>query len=427
MNWRGFLLLLPIFGISQNLIVSEIVHRGNTLTKDYIIQREIQHPLQVPLDSSIAIEDQNRLVNLGIFADVKWRAIPLEDMTIRLEFEILENNKFFGGRFFGGPAPAYDEKTGWSYGGGGVFKNFRGRNEQLGGGIAVGGRNTFGISYLNPWITGDHVSLAGGVARADYQHPFLPYNIIINTMELNVGRFFGYTKKVSLGFEIEDMTFENDTTRLNYQYIAPQGFFHYDTRDLYANPTKGILIKQSFRGRVDFKGEGKNNFIWTQSFSMYKRLSEVENPKPWILALGFKTHINLGDKDQQFLNTIGQAGSVRGWQYPNRLNYDDRDQVYRFGFHNMTASAELRKVLIPRFPLKDLWEFGLTGAFFFDWGITNQTSFGDLLEAIPVTGTGVSFQFQIPFVPILRLEYGYGFYDGKLVDKAFHLAVSHII
>ena len=71
MNWRGFLLLLPIYGIGQNLIVSEIVHRGNTLTKDYIIQREIQHPLQVPLDSTIAIEDQNRLVNLGIFADVK--------------------------------------------------------------------------------------------------------------------------------------------------------------------------------------------------------------------------------------------------------------------------------------------------------------------------------------------------------------------
>ena len=93
----------------------------------------------------------------------------------------------------------------------------------------------------------------------------------------------------------------------------------------------------------------------------------------------------------------------------------------------MTASAELRYVLFPRFPLKDLWEFGLTGAFFFDWGVTNQTSFGDLLEVIPVTGTGVSFQFQIPFVPILRLEYGYGFYDGKLVGKAFHLAVSHII
>ena len=427
MNWRGCLILFPILGMCQNLIVSEIVHRGNTLTKDYIIQREIQHPTQVPLDSALAIQDQNRLINLAIFADVKWRAIPLEDMTIRLEFEVIDNNKFFGGRFLGGPAPVYDEKTGWSYGAGGVFKNFRGRNEQLGGGFMIGGRNTFGINYLNPWITGDHVSLQAGIARADSQHPYLSYELKINTMEINVGRFYGYTRKVSVGFEIEDMTFENDSTHLNYQYFAPQGSFHYDTRDLYANPTKGILIKQSFRGRVDLKGENKNNFIWNQSYSFYKQLSEQENPKPWILALGFRTHMNLGDKDQQFLTTMGQAGSVRGWEYPSHVNYDDPDQVYRFGFHNITASVELRKVLVPRYPLMDLWEFGLTGAFFFDWGVANQGSFEDLFNMKPVTGTGVSFQLQIPFAPILRLEYGYGYYNGKLIDKAFHLAAVHMI
>ena len=84
MKLRGLLLLLPILGLSQNLIVSEIIHKGNTLTKNYVIQREIQHQIQMPLDSSIATEDQNRLINLGIFADVKWRAIPLENMTIRL-------------------------------------------------------------------------------------------------------------------------------------------------------------------------------------------------------------------------------------------------------------------------------------------------------------------------------------------------------
>ena len=75
----------------------------------------------------------------------------------------------------------------------------------------------------------------------------------------------------------------------------------------------------------------------------------------------------------------------------------------------------------------DLWEFGLTGAFFFDWGVTNQGSFKDLIDMKPVTGTGVSFQLQIPFAPILRLEYGYGYYNGKLIDKAFHLAAVHMI
>ena len=145
MNYRAIFFLIPILGLSQNLIVSEIIHKGNTFTKDYIIKREIQHSIQVPLDSSLADEDKNRLINLGIFADVKWKAIPLESMTIRLEYEIIENDKFFGGRFVGAPAPGYDEQTGWSYGIGGAFKNFRGRNEQLAGGFSFGGRQTFGM------------------------------------------------------------------------------------------------------------------------------------------------------------------------------------------------------------------------------------------------------------------------------------------
>ena len=427
MKLRGSLFLLPILGFCQTLMVSEITHRGNTLTKDYIITREIQHPLDTPLDSLLAEEDLYRLLNLGIFAEVKWRAIPLEKMTVRLEYEIVENNKFFGGRFIGGPSPAYDEETGWSYGAGGGFKNFRGRNEQIGGGFAFGGRNTFAISYFNPWITGDHVSLKLSLAKLDFQHPFLPYDVKIKSIEMNVGRFFGYERKISIGFELEDMDFLNDSIVFNYQYFAPQGYFHYDTRDLYANPTKGILIKQAFRGRINLKGDIKNNYVWLQSFSIYKRLNRLDNPKPLIIALGIKTQSNFGDKDQNFLAAMGEAGSVRGWRYPRHINYNDPDQVYRFGFHNLKASIELRKVIIPRFPIRDLWEFGLTGALYFDWGVNNQGKFKDLLNRQPLTGAGISLQFQIPFVPVLRLEYGKGFYNGKLIDSAFHLAVAHVI
>ena len=427
MKLRGFLFLLPILGFCQTLMVSEITHRGNTLTKNYIITREIQHPLDAPLDSSLAEEDLYRLVNLGIFAEVKWRAIPLENMTVRLEYEIMENNKFFGGRFIGGPSPAYDEETGWSYGAGGGFKNFRGRNEQIGGGFAVGGRNTFAISYFNPWITGDHVSLKLSLAKLDFQHPYLPYDVKIKSIEMNVGRFFGYERKMSIGFELEDMDFLSDSIVLNYQYFAPQGYFHYDTRDLYANPTKGILIKQAFRGRINLKGDIKNNYVWLQSFSVYKRLNKLDNPKPLVIALGIKTQSNFGDKDQNFLAAMGEAGSVRGWRYPRHLNYNDPNQIYRFGFHNLKSTVELRKVVVPRFPLQDLYEFGITVGTFIDWGVTSQMEFSDMFGMRPVIGTGITVQLQMPFVSVLRLDYGYGFYDGKQIDRAFHLAVGHQI
>ena len=427
MKLRGFFFLLPILCLCQELVVSEITHKGNTLTKDYIITREIQHPVGVPLDSVIAIEDQNRLINLGIFADIKWRAIPLENKTVRLEYEILENANFIGGRFFGGPSPAYDEETGWSFGVGGVFKNFRGRNEQIAGGFMVGGRNTFGIGFTNPWITGDHVSLSMNMGKGEYNHPYLPYTVQIKTVELNVGKYFGEKRKTFIGFEIEDMDFLNDSTQLNYQYFAPQGTFIYDSRDLYANPTKGILLKQAFMGRIDIKGEVENNFTWFQSYSFYKRLSSLHNSRPWILAAGVKAMMSFGEQDHHFMGAMGESGSVRGWHYPTHINYNDPEQSYRFGFHNLKSSVELRKVIVPRIPLKNLYEFGVTVSTFIDWGVTSQDKFEDLLRLRPVLGTGVSLQFQVPFVPVLRLEYGWGFYDGKQMDRAFHLAVAHQI
>jgi len=426
MKLRGLLILLPLLGFGQELIVSEIIHKGNTLTKDYIIAREIQHPAGVLLDSTIAREDRNRLINLGIFADVNWRAIPLEDMTVLLEYEILENTKFYGGRFFGGPAPSYDDETGWSFGGGGMFKNFRGRDEQINGGFMLGGRNTFGISYFNPWITGDHVSLSADVAKVLFNHPYLPYEVQLNTMELNVGRYFGYKRKVALGFEIENLEFVGDST-VTYQYFAPQGSFHYDTRDIYSQPTKGVLFKQAFVGRIDLKGEVENNFVWIQSYSFYKNLSKPENPKPLVLAIGFKSYMNFGVKDQHFLLAMGESGSVRGWQYPNSENYNDLKQAYRFGFNNMKSAVELRKVILPRYPYAGLYELGITAGAFFDIGVTTQNNFNDLLKTKPIYGTGFTIQIQMPFIQILRLDYGWGFYDGKQVDKAFHLAAEHQI
>jgi len=427
MNYRAIFFLIPILGLSQNLIVSEIIHKGNTFTKDYIIKREIQHSIQVPLDSSLADEDKNRLINLGIFADVKWKAIPLESMTIRLEYEIIENDTFFGGRFVGAPSPGYDEQTGWSYGIGGAFKNFRGRNEQLAGGFSFGGRETFGLFYFNPWITGDHVSLNTDFAKVDFDHPYLPYRIKNKSFELNIGRYFGYERKTSIGFEIEDLNLVNDTTSINYQYFAPQGFFIYDTRDLYSNPTKGILFRQAFISRIDLKGELQSSYTWFQSFSIYKRLSKIDNPKPWILAWGIKTQMSIGLKDQNFMAALGESGSVRGWQYPRNDNYNDPNQSYRFGFHNLKSSIELRKVLIPRFPMMDLYEFGVTAATFIDWGVTGQNDFNDILKMRPILGTGFSLQIQAPFVPILRFDYGWGFYNGRRIDKAFHIAAQHMI
>ena len=53
-------------------VVSKISVEGNQVTKEYIIRREIQHPLDVQLDSTIVIKDRDRIDNLAIFSSVLW-------------------------------------------------------------------------------------------------------------------------------------------------------------------------------------------------------------------------------------------------------------------------------------------------------------------------------------------------------------------
>ena len=427
MTFRGLIFIVPILGYSQNLTVSEIVHKGNTITKDYIISREIQHGKGMPLDSTIAEEDRNRLLNLGIFADVKWRAIPLENMTFKLEYQIIENDDFFGGRFLGAALPAYDEKTGWSFTGGGFLKNFRGRNEQIGMGFSVGGFSTIAFAYTNPWITGDHVSFGSDIVKNKYDHPFLNYNIEIQSFEVNVGRYFGYQRKTSIGFEAEEFRFMNDTSFSKYQYIAPQGSFVYDTRDLYDNPRKGILLRELFFSRFDLKGKVENNITWIQSFSIYRQLSKYNDVNPWILAWGATMQMNIGIKDERFISAMGSGNTIRGFGYPNRTTFSNSDQFYRFGFNNYHTSLELRKIIIPRKVIADRYEFGATIAGFIDYGTATQGEFSSLVDSKGLMSTGISFQFEGPWPSIIRIDYGWGFYNGKRKDNAMHLEIGHKI
>ena len=60
-------LSVPLVWANQQPLVSAIDIKGHIITKDYIIEREIQHPIDVPLDSAIAREDRDRLYNCLLY------------------------------------------------------------------------------------------------------------------------------------------------------------------------------------------------------------------------------------------------------------------------------------------------------------------------------------------------------------------------
>jgi len=416
MNLRFLFFLLIFIGEikAQAPLISRIEIMGNKITLDKIILREIQHPIGVPLDSSLARNDRDRLLNLGIFADVYWQAVPMEDLSLVLEYKVVESR-----RFVGGPLPIYDEKTGLSLTIGVIWNNFRGRNEMLMAGATFGGRFTYGLNYLNPWISGDHLSMNVEAGRNIEDHPFLKYEIRTNSFEINMGRFFGYSRKASLGLEIEEKYFagtENSKDK-KYQYFAPQGVFQYDTRDLYLEPTKGILIIQSFSTLWDLNREKKSTTIWNQSFSYFKKLNQ--GPKNLIWGVNFSYQATLGALDEVWISYMGSTSTVRGWHVPDTTVYA-QNNANRFGHHYTIFSSELRKTLVPRKVSSFGLEYGLTLAWFFDAGVIGN-SWSQLKTRVPIQGTGISIQIPFPIFGLVKIDYGFAFEKGENTGSALHI------
>ena len=414
------LFLLVSISFGNEFIVSEIQIIGNEITKQYIIQREIQHQKNVSLDSTVAGEDRNRIENLGIFSIVEWQGLPLEDGTIILQFIVLES-----WRFLPGLIPFYEEGKGWIVSGGLIINNFRGRNQTLALGGEFGGRTAYGLQYSDPWMAGDHLSLDFSIGNSAQYHLFLPYEITTSSFQLNMGRYFGYSIKTKIGFELEKKSFRalKSSSSHHFEYIAPMINVQYDTRDLYSDPSSGIYIIQDFNYMIDLTGEENKRLFWYQSYSIFKTI--FKGKRKLIAGFNFFGKEKMGSvRDTVLYQSIGGAYSVRGWNIPTKELYTSETQEYRFGFITLGSSFELRKTIIPRFATKYGTEFGLSAVGFIDGGIAGN-SLKELTKQNPIWGIGFGIRIPIAIFQVIRFDYGWGFRGSDFVENSFHLAFGH--
>ena len=197
-----------IFSKGYNPKIVNIEFVGNNKTLDYVISREIQHQNNTILDSSKAEQDRNRIENLGIFSQVTWRAVPLEDGSAILKFDIIESVQ----RTPPLAIPTYEEETGWSLTGFWLLNNFRGKNQALTIGGSIGGKDTYGLQFSDPWIFGNHISMNFQFGKTLFQHRFLNMNLEVNSLYFSLGKWFGETFKTAFSLEIEKKIFLNDST-----------------------------------------------------------------------------------------------------------------------------------------------------------------------------------------------------------------------
>jgi len=421
-----FFCLSPGFGqkfYSYNPIISAIEFQGLQKTKQDILEREIQHQLNMALDSSLAKEDRNRLENLGIFSAVTWNTVPLEDGTAILNFRVIESISMVP--IF---SPVYDENMGWFLILGTRLNNFRGRNEKLTLRGMFGNVSAYDVIFKNPWVFGDHVSLAFDFSKKIFEHYFLPYRQQTQVFEINIGRYFGYERRLTAGIELEKKEYFGEDTS-DFYYFSPELSAVYDTRDIYNDPSKGMYI--FWYGKYYWhlnQPEPESTTNWIQSYSAY--YSPLKGKRKTTLGINLNISSTRGFRNEFWLGSLGGVNTVRGWRIPTRKIYDDQSQSYRFGYLRAVSSLEVRQTIIPKYvyqspslfgPIKS--ELGLQAALFIDMGITGD-EWDDVWNENPMLGIGLGIRIPVAISGNIRFDYGWSFYNGKYIEKSLLFGIG---
>lgn len=394
-------------------IVEQIDFIGNEITKDYVIEREIQHPIHAPLDSAIARADHDRLLNLGIFNDVRWLTIPLSDSTVVLRYLVMESIRYI-------PAlMPFNDEYGWSLGFAIMINNFRGRNASLMFRGKTGGVDALNVTYFNPWVAGDHISIYTSTGTDIYNHPFQDRRVKAEFFQFFLGRYFGYKRKLQGGLQVFNQTYRKEDSVARFRYWGPVLSGTLDTRDIYSNPSRGMLLTWFLEGNYRLAEASINYVRISQSYSFYKSLTT--GPKPWIGTLNGQLILKPGTVPELMTDYLGGAYSVRGWNYPTAADY--ANQPWRFGHHSWRVSGELRRALIPRTSPAPGVEFGLDLGIFVDAGVITRKA-ADLVLQEPMFGTGIGLRIPLAGYEPIRIDYAVGYYDGNRTKGTLHLAVG---
>ena len=227
---------------------------GNNYTKEHVILREIQHPIPGEFDKFILEKDEDRVYNLGLFSTV--------DISTQSSVYIVTVVETF--RVIPFPLLDYDEGKGFSYGGGIAYINFRGLNEKLTFGMLFGEEKTWFLDFMDPWITGDHVSINLGMYNFFTDGAVYAYKYQEKGGYAGSGFYRGNRNKYDVKMGIEtifldtagvttDDRWDLESFSFDYHYLYAVFNYQYDTRDVYIDPTKGQHLKLHMKPRFGIR------------------------------------------------------------------------------------------------------------------------------------------------------------------------------
>jgi outer membrane protein insertion porin family len=346
--------------------LEKILIEGNDKTKEKVIAREINIEPGDLFNFEIVKKSLQKIYNLGYFEDVSMKLEPgAEEDSIVLVVKVIEKNT---GKF--GIGAGYNSEEGFM-----GFTSYE-ENNLFGGGqkvqakVELGGRTTYKLYFLEPWLAGTPTSFGFEVYDTTKHQKDKEEEVILAEYDeerlggrLIFGRKISDSVKLGLELKSERVTYDlisgtlpEDTNEGLTNSLVPT--FSYDTRDNVFEPTSG----------------------WYHSFSLEKAGGFLGGDVLALRAMGGIADTNL---PSFAVYQVGGMNTVRGYDLGEFSG--DKSLVFNVEY---------------RFPLAENFQAVLFADWGQAWDYEESIDFEDLKF-----GRGVGIRFDTPLGPI-RLDYG---------------------
>lgn len=227
---------------------------GNSVTKDFVILREMSLRPGSLITSGLIQYDESRIYSLGLFNQVIIHVQPTTEKKADLLIEVSERWYIF-------PFPMIGIKDrDWKklyYGAGLLHSNFRGRNEKLYGMFVLGYDPSGEIWYRNPFLSGDgSYSLDAKIAYSEVRNKSIQAKSEEGNFDeehiysaVGLGKRFGVHHMLWMtgGFEYVRVSSYREGRTVSESGIDRFPFlglsYTYDSRDLIEYPASGSFVR----------------------------------------------------------------------------------------------------------------------------------------------------------------------------------------
>lgn len=391
-----------VIWIKENTIarIERVDIRGNTITKDKVIRRELTLAIGEPFDTRQIQRSREKIMNLGFFQDVKVTtepgSTPAEQVLV-LEVEERQT----GTISLGAGYSSVDKLMGYlQLSQANLFGNGQSVSLQWELGTL---RQSYQMSFTEPWLFDAPVSFGvdvWNIYKARSWNGQL-YNLLSQGGDLRLGRRFDAFQTGYLTYKLESEEYSNVDDKLISTYpekrsdtssITPA--YTYDSRDNIFDATQGMLQRLSVEIAGGPLGGDNNYFRYLFDTGYY-----IPLVGPFVLALhggfGYVQPYEYSVTGSQPIPLakrfrVGGTDTVRGYNEGSLSSASG-------GILKAVGNAEIHFPIIG--PLK--------GVTFFDVG----NSWDDIphLDDIALyKGTGVGIRLTVPGTVILiRFDFGY--------------------